>query len=52
MNSIENGKSISAGLRKGFQGGISKMAQRRCYGYDIGPDNELIINPDEVAIVR
>lgn len=28
------------------------MAQRRCYGYDTGPDGELVINPDEAALVR
>lgn len=52
MNIIERSESIRAGLRKGFQDGTSKMAQRRCYGYDIGPDGELVINPDEAAIVR
>lgn len=28
------------------------MAQRRCYGYNIGPEGELVINPDEAAVVR
>ena len=28
------------------------MAQRRCYGYDTGPDGELVINPDEAVVVR
>ena len=28
------------------------MAQRRCYGYDTGSDGELVINPDEAAVVR
>lgn len=27
------------------------MAQRRCYGYDIGLDGELTINPDESAVI-
>ena len=44
MNIIEKSESIRAGLRKGFQDGTSKMAQRRCYGYDTGPDGELVIN--------
>lgn len=52
MNIIEKSESIRAGLRKGFQDGASKLAQRRCYGYDIGPDGELIINSDEAVIVR
>lgn len=52
MKDIEKSKSIRVGLRKGFQNGTSKMAQRRCYGYDTGPDGELVINPDEATIVR
>ena len=52
MNIIKKSESIRAGLRKGFQDGTSKMAQRRCYGYDTGPDGELVINPDEAIVVR
>ena len=52
MNIIEKSESIRAGLRKGFQNGTSKLAQRRCYGYNTGPDGELIINSDEASIVR
>lgn len=52
MRNIEKSKSIRAGLQKGFRDGTSKMAQRRCYGYDTGPDGELVINPDEAAVVR
>ncbi len=52
MNIIEKSEFIRAGLRKGFQDGTSKMALRRCYGYDTGPDGELSINPDEAVIVR
>lgn len=52
MNTIEKSESIRAGLRKGFQDGTSKMAQRKCYGYNIGADGELVINPDEAAVVR
>lgn len=28
------------------------MAQRRCYGYDTGPDGELVIKTDEATVVR
>lgn len=49
---IEKSKSIRGGLQKGFRDGTSKMAQRRCYGYDTGSDGELVINPDEAAVVR
>ena len=52
MNIIEKSESIRAGLRKGFQDGTSKMAQRKCYGYDVGSGGELVVNPDEAAIVR
>ena len=52
MSAIEKSESIRSGLRKGFQEGTSKMARRKCYGYDVGADGELIVNPDEVAIVR
>ena len=52
MNIIKKSESIRAGLRKGFQDGTSKMAQRRCYGYDTGPDGDLVINPDEAVVVR
>ena len=52
MNIIKKSESIRAGLRKGFQDGTSKMAQRKCYGYDTGPDGELVIDPDEAVVVR
>lgn len=38
-------------LHKGFQDGSSKIAQRKCYGYDVAPDGKLVINPDEAAVV-
>ncbi len=37
---------------KGFQDGTSKMALRKCYGYDVGADGELVVDPDESTIVR
>ena len=52
MNIIKKSESIRAGLRKGFHDGTSKMAQRKCYGYDTGPDGDLVINPDEAVVVR
>ena len=52
MEIIEKSESIRVGLRKGFQDGTSKMAKRKCYGYDVEADGELVINPDEAAIVR
>ena len=49
---IEKSKSIRDGLQKGFLDGTSKLAQRRCYGYDTGSDGELVINPDKAVVVR
>lgn len=51
MNAIMKSKAIKSGLRKGFQDGSSKMAYRKCYGYDSSPDGKLTINPDEAQIV-
>ena len=28
------------------------MAKRKCYGYDVSPDSELTINPEEANVVR
>ena len=30
---------------------VSKMALRKCYGYDVGADGELVVNSNEAAIV-
>lgn len=52
MNAFVKSEAIKAGLRKGFQDGSSKMARRKCYGYIIGSDGQLVINSDEAQIVR
>ena len=51
MNMIQKSEAIKNGLRKGFQDGSSKMAKRKCYGYDVGSDGELAINPEESQVV-
>ena len=51
MNVIQKSESIKNGLRKGFQDGSSKMARRRCYGYKVGSDGELTLNPEEAKVV-
>ena len=51
MNVIQKSEAIKNGLRKGFQDGSSKMARRKCYGYEVGPDGELTVNPDEAQVV-
>lgn len=51
MKNYEKSEAIKAGLRKGFQDGSSKMAKRKCYGYDITPKGDLMINHDEAETV-
>ena len=51
MNVFEKSEVIKSGLRKGFQGGNSKMAKRRCYGYKTAPDGTLPIVPEEAEVV-
>lgn len=52
MNVIQKSEAIKVGLRKGFQDGSSKMARRKCYGYEVGPDGKLTVNPDEAQVVH
>jgi len=51
MNAMIKSTAIKSGLRKGFQDGSSKMAHRRCYGYDSSPDGKLTVNPYEAQVV-
>lgn len=51
MKVMQKSEAIKAGLRKGFQDGSSQMARRKCYGFEIGPDGELTVNPDEAQVV-
>ena len=52
MHVIQKSETIKAGLRRGFLDGTSKMAHRKCYGYEVGDDGELIVNPSEAKVVR
>ena len=52
MNVVQKSEAIKNGLRKGFQDGSSKMAHRKYYGYGVGSDGELVVNSDEVRVVR
>ena len=52
MNTFEKSESIKTGLRKGFQDGSSKMAQRKCYGYTVDSSGNLTINSAEAQVVR
>ena len=52
MNMIQKNEAIKAGLRKGFQNGSSKLAHRKCYGYEVCSDGGLVVNPEEAKVVR
>ena len=52
MNVIKRSEAIRSGLQKGFQDGTSKLTCRKCFGYDVGANGELIVNSYEAAIVR
>ncbi len=43
---------ISEGLRQSFRNTNCKMANRRCYGYDISPNGDLTVNQAEAEVVR
>ena len=51
MNTIQKSEAIKAGLRKRFQDGSSRIAKRKCYGYDVDSDGELAVNPEEARVV-
>lgn len=51
MNTVQKSDAIKIGLRKGFQDGSSKMARRKCYGYKVSAEGQLIINPEEAKVV-
>lgn len=52
MKYFQKSESIKAGLRKSFQDGSSKMAKRRCYGYNVDSHGDLIIDPAEAGVVQ
>ena len=52
MKAFEKSESIKTSLRQGFQDGSSKMAKRKCYGYTVDSDGQLVINCDEAQVVR
>ncbi len=35
INKVQHSEDIKAGLHQGFQNGTSRLAQRKCYGYDV-----------------
>ena len=51
MNVMQKSEAIKNGLRKGFQDGSSKMAHRKCYGYNVSPNGVLTVNLNEAKVV-
>jgi hypothetical protein len=51
-NYIDKSNVITEGLRKSFQSTGCKMANHRCYGYDISPNGDLTVNQAEAEVVR
>lgn len=43
---------IKEGIRKSFENGTSKLADKVCYGYSKAPDGNLTTNKQEAEIVR
>ena len=43
---------IKAGLHKSFQDGTSKMAQRKCFGYEVSAEGILTVNYGEAELVH
>lgn len=52
MSFLQKSESIKEGLRKGFQDGSSKMAKRKCYGYNVDRHGDLIIDPEAARVVQ
>ena len=50
--SMSKSRSIRWGLVYGFQSGMSKLANRICYGYEQDKDGKLIINEEEAKNVK
>ena len=52
MSTEDKSSEIKEALRQGFLDGTSKMADRKCYGYDRTADGSLVINQEESATVQ
>lgn len=51
-NYTDKSNVITEGLRKTFQSPDCKIANRRCYGYDVSPNGDLTVNQAEAKVVR
>ena len=52
LRSKQRSASISEGLEKSYQQGMSKVANRKCFGYVTDTNGHLVIDPERSEIVR
>ena len=52
MSTRDKSNKIKEAVRQGFLGKISKLADRKCFGYDNTADGTLVINWRESEIVQ
>ena len=52
LRSKQRSASISEGLEKSYQQGMSKVANRKCFGYETDAEGHLVIDPEKAEIVR
>ena len=52
LRSKQRSASISEGLEKSYQQGMSKVANRKCFGYVTDAEGHLIIDSERAEIVR
>lgn len=52
MPTEDKSSKIKEALRQGFLDGTTKLADRKCYGYDRTTDGSLIIDQQEAEIVK
>ena len=45
-------ENIKWGIKKKVEQGTSKLADRKCYGYDSDESGKLVINEEQAAVVR
>lgn len=52
MNDLKKVSPSRKACGKASRTAVPKMAKRKCYGYTVGSDDQLVINSDEAQIVR
>lgn len=49
---VDKSERITEGVRQSFKNPDCKMANRSCYGYNLTPGGELVVNEAEAKVVR